>query len=107
MQLFRRHAELRYGDGDFPDEPASEYKMWHDREQQNYRASHDGVAGPLSRFHLASGERLVTPAINPGNNSEQLCGRWRTARPQVVVIDDLLTQDALESLRRFCWESRV
>ncbi|MEY4966587.1 MAG: hypothetical protein RL274_2170 [Pseudomonadota bacterium] len=26
MQMFRRHAELRYGDGDFPDEPASEYK---------------------------------------------------------------------------------
>ena len=102
MQLFRHHAELQHGSADSADDP--EYKKRHDREQQDYLTAH--VPG-AARFHLAGGERLAGPAINPGNDIDQICQRWRTARPQVVVIDDVLTGDALESLRRFCWESTV
>ena len=33
--------------------------------------------------------------------------RWRQSEPQIVVIDNLLTPEALEGLRRFCWGSTM
>ena len=33
--------------------------------------------------------------------------RWRQSEPQIVVIDNLLTAEALEGLRRFCWGSTI
>jgi tetratricopeptide (TPR) repeat protein len=104
MQLFRRHAEMQHGRA--PDNSAvlPESKTRHDREQQDYL---DGREPGRSRaqYRLADGARLRTPAINPGNNIDDICAHWDAARPQVVVIDDLLTSEALEGLRRFCLES--
>ncbi|MES2471258.1 MAG: tetratricopeptide repeat protein [Pseudomonadota bacterium] len=106
MQLFRRHAQLLYGSA--PASADQPYKQQHDREQQAHLIGRHGEPGRrMARFHLGAGERLPGPAINPGNNIHGICETWRTARPQVVVIDDLLTHEALEGLRRFCWESTV
>jgi tetratricopeptide (TPR) repeat protein len=107
MDLFRRHAELAYGEAgaDSPgDEPVVEHKMRHDREQQDYLAQ-AGVG--QASFRLGAGARLPTPAIRSGIDASDVGARWQTARPQVVVIDDLLTQGALDGLRRFCRESTI
>jgi Tfp pilus assembly protein PilF len=113
MQLFRRHAALAYGGGGEPssrEDPAPDHKRRHDREQQDYLARRHPDAGPFRldpSFQLETGARLQGPAINPGNDRNDIAERWRTARPQVVVIDNLLTQEALEELRRFCWGSTI
>jgi Tfp pilus assembly protein PilF len=106
MDLFRRYAEQAYGkaDADSPGEPAAEHKTHHDREQQGYLVQ-AGVG--QSSFRLGTGARLPIPAIRSGIDANAVGARWQTARPQVVVIDDLLTQDALDGLRRFCWESTI
>lgn len=103
MQVFRRHAELPTLPADAPD---PEHKKRHDKEQRDY-LSHRYCDLAQTRFWIGEGARLSTAAINPDNNSSDICERWRTAQPQIVVIDNLLTQEALESLRRFCWESTV
>jgi tetratricopeptide (TPR) repeat protein len=111
MQLFRHHAALAYGGVSSPgEESAPEHKRRHDREQQDYLAHRYSDAAPFRldpSFQLETGARLQGPAINPGNDMNDIAERWRTAHPQVVVIDDLLTQEALEGLRRFCWESTI
>ena len=107
MQLFRRHAQLLHGDAsaETSDPP---YKKQHDREQRDYLLDrHGDSGGRMAQFHLGAGERLPGAAVNLGNDVSKICERWRTAHPQVVVIDNLLTDEALESLRRFCWESTV
>lgn len=101
MQVFRRYAQLGAPDTLFADAADPEHKKRHDREQLDYLTGCDG------RFRIGEGARLPTAAINPDNNVDDICERWRTAQPQIVVIDNLLTQEALESLRRFCWESTV
>lgn len=58
------------------------------------------------QHHAMGGERLALPAVNP-LNSAAISGQWQSSHPQLVVVDDLLTQEALESLRRFCWGSTV
>ena len=40
-------------------------------------------------------------------NAAEIAEQWRTRKPQIVVIDNLLTQAALEKLRRFCWGSTI
>jgi hypothetical protein len=45
-------------------------------------------------------------AVNP-DRSGATAAQWRTHSPQYVVVDDLLTDEALEALRRFCWGSTI
>jgi tetratricopeptide (TPR) repeat protein len=104
MQLFRRHAELSAGLPADASDP--EHKKRHDKEQWDYLTHRYGDLGQ-ARFWVGEGAPLPGAAINPSNDVDGICKRWRTARPQIVVIDNLLTQEALESLRRFCWESTV
>jgi hypothetical protein len=75
------------------------HRLRHDREQRDYLGSGDG-------FRLADGGRLPSPAIDTGDTTA-IQDRWRTSRPKIVVIDNLLTAAALEKLRRFCWGSTV
>ena len=102
MQAFMRSAEMTYGTGQSPDvdDPASPpSKQRHDREQLDYQAS---IAG---RHPVQPGVRLACPAVTPGIAVG--VEDWRTKKPQIAVIDNFLTPDALEGLRRYCLEEPV
>jgi hypothetical protein len=58
-------------------------------------------------FHLGDGGRIAGPAVNPANRVAEISETWHTAQPQIVVIDDLLTAEALQKLRRFCLDSTI
>jgi tetratricopeptide (TPR) repeat protein len=104
LDRFARRARLVYGAGG-PEEPASapDAKQRHDEEQRTYLAAR-GVAA--SGFHIEGGDRIAGPAVNPANGPI-MAEQWASSRPQLVVIDRLLTAPALEGLRRFCWGSTV
>lgn len=97
MASYRRHAEAAYGgkpphaSGDPP------HKQRHDREQRAYLAG-QGIRG--DGFYLDPGAR-VPVAVNPAN-AENVARQWRQTNPQIAVIDNLLTEEALEGLRHFC-----
>jgi len=72
----------------------------HDREQQDWLAAH------ASGGRYLGGERLGARAIN-AHNQPAVTGAWRASNPRIVVIDDLLSAQALEELRRYCRGSDV
>jgi len=94
MREFRRFAE-KAGPGTAEAPP---HKTRHDREQRAYRNGAED-------FHIEPGPRLAQPAVNPGRANIGV--QWRKASPQIVVIDDLLSQPALEGLRGFCLGSTI
>jgi len=99
---FRRHAELAYGTGASSaqgTEPVAPHKVKHDQEQREYLAA-------TATFHLEDGSRVDGPAVRPDASAGEIAARWQT-KPQIVVIDNLLTDAALDKLRRFCWGSTV
>lgn len=95
FQDFRRAAKLAYGglkSAQFP------HQIAHDREQQAWLAAQSEKS--------AAGERLKGPAINP-QNAAATAQAWRDSDPNLVVIDNLLTPEALDSLRRYCRGSDI
>jgi hypothetical protein len=110
---FRRHAELAYGSLDGSargGEPVPPHKARHDREQQDYLNAGNGLAAPMSAppgFHLEEGGRVGGQAVNPDASSGEIAARWQSDRPQIAVIDNLLSDEALARLRRFCWGSTI
>ncbi|MBN9546002.1 MAG: tetratricopeptide repeat protein [Alphaproteobacteria bacterium] len=103
VALYRRHAETVHGAAPVTQNSDPPHKQRHDAEQRAYLAA-QGV--DATGFHLEPGARLDGPAVNPGNRDD-VARRWRESRPQIVVIDNLLTAPALEALRRFCWGSTM
>jgi Flp pilus assembly protein TadD len=95
MACFQRHALV----ANAHEAADPEFKCGHDREQAVYLAGDALVPD--------TGSRLSVPAVNPDNDIAALQAQWRAARPQIVVIDDLLTPAALDALRRFCWRELV
>jgi tetratricopeptide (TPR) repeat protein len=95
MASFRRHAAL---ESVAPPAPEPDHKRRHDQEQKDYLQRIGAFA--------EAGARLPGAAVNP-DNMAAIAERWRTASPQVVVIDNLLTPAALSELRRFCLGSNV
>jgi len=88
---FRRLAELS-------GKPAAEkpaHQLAHDKERQEWLSGQSFPEGAME------GARLTTRAIRHQNESEA-SQAWRTSNPRIVVIDDLLTAEALEELRRYC-----
>ncbi len=55
---------------------------------------------------MEGGARLAGPAINPAN-ARSIALAWEKSDPKLVVIDNLLTDEALAALRRFCLGSTV
>ncbi|MBI1778509.1 MAG: tetratricopeptide repeat protein [Proteobacteria bacterium] len=45
--------------------------------------------------------------LNPRPDAMDLTNRYRTGKPALAIIDDLLAPDTLRELRRFCLESRI
>jgi tetratricopeptide (TPR) repeat protein len=104
---FMKSAELTAATAAGPaeGEAPEAHKVRHDREQQDYLVaigSKTGIAG----LAIEGGGRLKGPAINPANVASA-AQQWRTRRPQIVVIDNFLSDEALAELRRFCWGSTV
>ena len=94
FECFLRHAALTEG------APSRlPHKLQHDREREAYLAE-IAAGGP------ESGGRIAGPAVNPAN-SAAIQKEWQKAQPQIVIIDDLLTAEALEGLRLFCWRAPI
>jgi Tfp pilus assembly protein PilF len=108
IPFFRRHAELAFGGPQSSaraQEPIPPHKAQHDEEQREYRkALGDGAPGS---FHLEEGGRVNGRAVNPDSSGGEIAARWQASRPQIAVIDNLLTQEALERLRQYCWRSTI
>jgi len=97
--LFGRYAQLVRDGGAAVSMPA--HKLRHDEEQRAW------LGEGADTFHLGDGGRIAGPAVNPVNRVGEISALWQSATPQIVVIDNLLTQGALEKLRRFCMDSTV
>jgi tetratricopeptide (TPR) repeat protein len=110
FQSFTRSAELSYGApvrNVSNNEPIPPHKLRHDQEQRDYLTSTGIHDTGIDLFHLADGGQLAEPALNSGNTNGEISERWLRSSPKIVVIDDFLTNEALDSLRRFCWGSTV
>jgi tetratricopeptide (TPR) repeat protein len=94
LALYARQAALQPPK---PQADAPEHQRKHDAGQRAYLAERNIHAA----FHLEEGARIQGPAVNPAN-ADTIAEQWRSNRPQIVVIDDLLTPDALAGLQRFC-----
>ncbi len=106
---FRRCAELTYGGPESRGgEPTPPHKARHDQEQRDYlnggKAAEDGAA---ATFHLEEGGRVAGRAVNPDSSRGDIGARWQSSSPQIAVIDDLLTDEALDRLRDYCWRSTI
>jgi tetratricopeptide (TPR) repeat protein len=101
--VLTRHAERLYRAGTADCGPA--HKRLHDAEQRAYLGS--GGPDPLGPLRLQGGARLEGFAVNPGNDVAAIERQWRNGTPQIAVIDDFLTREALAGLRHFCLGSTV
>ena len=103
MACYRHHAEIVFSKQPVTDAADPEPKKKHDAEQRAWLAAQGITAGG---FHLAEGGRIAGPAVNP-ENADTVERSWRESDPQIVVIDNLLTEPALAALRHFCWGSTM
>jgi len=101
---FRRHAELAYGKPESAGQTPP-HKAKHDQEQRDYLAQIAGGVAPA--FRLEEGGRVPGRAVNPDTSQGEIAQRWRTSSPQIAVIDNLLTDEALAQLRNYCWRSTM
>jgi hypothetical protein len=98
---FKRHAQLTFAQSKGPHAP---HRIRHDQEQQDYLTQTHGLTG--WDFHLADGERVSTRTVNAANVA-MATQAWNSSKSQIIVIDDLLGQEALDKLRRYCWGSTI
>jgi len=77
------------------------HKEEHDFEQREFLGK--GKQYPLGQLWIEGGDRLAGMAIKKHPAVEH---QWSGTNP-VVVVDGFLTADALERLRRFCWNSTI
>jgi tetratricopeptide (TPR) repeat protein len=98
MEVYRHHADVTLGDKPVTAETDPPHKLRHDSEQRAWLAAH-GIND--DGFRLEAGARVAGPAVNPAN-AREVAIRWGQSDPPIVVIDNLLTEEALEGLRRFC-----
>lgn len=82
------------------------HKIKHDREQREYLRSL-GLTDGEDRFYLGCGDRVEGPAVNCGRLTAAMIESWLTEPVRVLVIDDFLSAEALDRLRRYCAESTI
>jgi tetratricopeptide (TPR) repeat protein len=58
-------------------------------------------------LHYADCPALSGGVVNPGLNVAEIEARYNASYPEVTYIDGLLTDEALQSLRKFCLESTI
>ena len=100
---FRQSAARAVGAGKGAPPGAPPHRLRHDAEQQAWLGDAVRVDGPL---RLDGGDALDTPAINPVH-AEAVSRQWQQSSPKLVVMDDLLTPQALAGLQRFCLGSNI
>jgi tetratricopeptide (TPR) repeat protein len=98
---FKRHAALVYGKPGIPAGPA--LKIQHDQEQRQYLESAGSDANAAADL---AGERVAGRAVNP-DVGDRIAALWQTSSPQFVVVDNFLTDEALNRIRRYCWGAPV
>lgn len=81
------------------------HKQRHDAEQRAHLAT-QGIELEEGGLYFEVGGKIPGPAVNAAN-SEIATVLWQRSRPRLVVVDNLLTHEALEKLRRFCWNSTI
>jgi Tetratricopeptide repeat len=105
---FRRHAELAFGRPQSPGKSVPPHKAKHDQEQRDYlNGGHSAGNGGPPPFHLEEGARVAGRAVNPDASNGGIAKQWQTSSPQIAVIDNLLTDEALDRLRQYCWRSTM
>jgi Tfp pilus assembly protein PilF len=103
---FRRFALLSRARRSVPASLPS-LKQKHDREQAAYLRQTGADRDRADPSPCRDGERLDLPVVNPINDTAGIETAWARTAPKIVVVDNLLTADALEGLRRFCWRSTI
>ena len=109
IPYYRKSASLTYGNADSAARrgPAAPQKARHDKEQRDYLSGGNSSAVAAPAFNLEAGERIPGAAVNPDRSGGEIAAQWRTSSPQVAVLDNLLTDEALAQLRQFCWRSTI
>lgn len=68
----------------------------------------EAIAPSFSRIlYYGEAPQLPGPALNPELDVEGIEGRYHARKPEILYVDQLLTEDALERLRAFCLESTI
>src|SRR5581483_1164920 len=80
-------------------------------DQRNRIAVGEDVSGIMPSFnrilHYADCPALEAGALNPALDVAAIEARYHASRPEIMHVDELLTADALASLRTFCLESTI
>lgn len=58
-------------------------------------------------LHHADCPTLPNGTVNPGLDVATIEARYNAKRPEIMYVDGLLTEEALQSIRRFCLDSTV
>lgn len=99
---FRREAELTFVQEQKSPTEALPHKVRHDAEQAAFLRRQS-----LEEFHIEEATRVPDRAINYTSFPSDLAQRWANATPRVLVIDNLLTDEALDKMRRYCMGSTI
>ena len=66
------------------------------------------IAPSFNEFvYLSAGERVSTGSLNPELDVDAIESAYLESRPEVVVVDDLLSEEALGGLQTYCLESTI
>lgn len=69
---------------------------------------YQAVAPSFNRMlHRADCPVLPGGAVNPSLDVSAIESRYNEKRPEIMYVDGLLTEEALQSLRRFCLDSTI
>jgi len=57
--------------------------------------------------HIGDGGRVPGKALNPNLDVADIENRYGSSFPEILVLDDVLTEEALEKLYNYCLDSRI